>query len=67
LLFAPKMGTAGAALTQISSGDERRRMFPPAVWFSGHLLCFEHFLSSTPKNPRYPSVHNACLTEAVNI
>jgi hypothetical protein len=67
LFFAPEMGTARAALTQMSSGDGRRRMFRPGVWFSGHLLCFEHFLSSTPKSRPRLRVQNARLTDAVNI
>jgi len=61
------MGAARGALTQMSSGDRRLRVFRPAVWFSGHLLCFEHFLSCTPKCRPRAGVQNARLTEAVNI
>jgi hypothetical protein len=42
-------------------------MIPAALWFSGHLLCFEHFLSSAPKSLPRKRVQNARLTDAVNI
>jgi hypothetical protein len=64
--IGPDIGS-NAGLTQLSSPDVYWRLFPHAVWFSSHLLCFEHFLSSSSKSPLHPCVHNARLTEAVNI
>jgi hypothetical protein len=57
----------GALLTPLSSRGVRRGVFPSALWFSSHLLCFEHLFLSSVKNSFRPRVHNARLTDAVNI
>jgi hypothetical protein len=59
--------TAGAAFTALSFEGARAGTFPRALWFSGHLLCFEHFLSSPMESAFRPRVYNGRLRGAVNI
>jgi hypothetical protein len=58
---------ARAGLTQMSSGDAAVSVFPPLLWFSCHLLCFEHFLLSSSEKPARARIYNDRLSDAVNI
>jgi hypothetical protein len=53
--------------TPLSFGGADRLKVSSGLWFSGHLLCFEHFLCSPFASGLRPRVHNARLRGAVNI
>jgi hypothetical protein len=62
-----KTMSARANLTALSFEGGWNGTFPGGLWFSGHLLCFEHFLCSATENRSGRRVHNAGLSGAVNI
>ena len=67
MLSCASSADRGLRFTPLSFDGEGRQNVSEEVWFSGHLLCFEHFLICSREFRPTPIVQNGRLMGAVNI